>query len=426
MSHSWSPVAEAAMIGIETTFERIRKTYYLGFVWLVIVSVFMVTLGVTLNMWGYPIANFYLAAGFLIAWAFLTFHPKVVLSVFGIGGLEGLPKGWSINQFLRGGTLPDLALSKVAKEGLEFGQKCLRWSAHLALFMTVVFVTLGALGKIEQGSLVVPAFVILAGLGFWASLFTKGSVWYKRVTLAILLVALVVVLYRAYVYTPPQNEVISAIDDTLLRHGDLVKKRRAEELQKRVHSGKELSKDELQELSALRSDDSAERAIKSVAEKLPISIPSGRPLQWEIYDHVECDVQWNDREAGPWCDAVDLPAGTYRFMAERTLWKQGDRGADEKIYHLNIPPEGLPLSSLPASTRSFIREFRQQAPRGGNERLGAIVGRIGAMEYYDPWREQSFTITKPKKVAVGVNIPPNPIYVQMNTGKIAVDIERLQ
>lgn len=434
-SHNWGPIGTAAMIGIETGLERARRTYIRGFTWLVIASVLMITLGVALNKHGYLLANFYLAAGFLVAWAFFTFYPASIISIFGIGGLKGLPTDWSVNRLLREGALPDLELSNIAKEGFSLIRKYVIWSSHLALFVVVVFVTLGT-WRLERGSIVLPVFIVLAGSGFWAALFTKGSVWYKRVVIAILLVSLAGLVYTGYTHTHPQDETVALIDRALVKNDDLIKERTAKALYEKVQQGIALTPEEIRLLESLQHESkrigNATNAVIETLPGVPFSASRKSASQsWQLFDRIECPVGWNDREGGPWCDPIELPNGSYRFIVERTMWKHADLGPDGTFSYFDMPPEGLSLSSFPAASHSFKREFWQGAPCGGNGRLGAVVIKTSTVNCYDPFVRGTpplvIASAKPKeKVLIGTNFPLNRLYVQADLGKIIIEVERLQ
>jgi hypothetical protein len=179
------------------------------------------------------------------------------------------------------------------------------------------------------------------------------------------------------------------------------------------------------------SDSSAGNGTNQLASQPGGVSVDGKPLQWQLFDRIECPVGWNDREGGPWCDSIELPNGSYRFIMERTLWKHADLGPDGTLSYFDIPPEGLPLSSFPAASHSFKREFWQGAPCGGNSRLGAVVIRTSTVNCYDPFARDApplvIASAKPKeKVLIGTNFPPNRLYVQADQGKIIIEVERLQ
>lgn len=249
----WGAIAGTAVAQLRIWLERVVRVYRMGFVLTMIGAFVLVTLGVMLNKTGFKEGNFVLAAMFLLLWAFFTFYPTGVAAVFGIGGLNGLPKDWSLNAFFREGRLPDLQLSEVIVQGFALVKKFASWSAHLAFFVTIVFVVLGT-WKIENTTVVLPVFVILSGVGLWAALFGNGIKWYRRITIGILLVSLVGLLYGGYAYLHPQDETLDDIDRALLRNEDNRKNAEAENILRKAKDGVVLTDDEVKTLKRLKQE----------------------------------------------------------------------------------------------------------------------------------------------------------------------------
>lgn len=183
-----------------TKWHQLVSLYKMSFVLILLAAIIMVVLGVKLNQGGLAVANFSFAAVYLVIWAFFTFYPAGLptLAVFGIGGLQGLPKDWSFNQLLREGKLPDLKLADVVAEGLKLVKQYVRYSAHVAYFMIVVFTVLGT-WYIRNAVAVLPIFILFAGIGFWAVLSNAVAKWYYRITFGIILVSLLMFLYQGFI-----------------------------------------------------------------------------------------------------------------------------------------------------------------------------------------------------------------------------------
>lgn len=197
IDRNWGAQGDIAQDALATKLLEVIKLYKKAFGWLVIGTILLVALGVKLNQSGFAVANFVLALGFLLVLGFYIFHPAGLLTVFGIGGLSGLPKDWSFNQLLREGKLPNLSLSEVANQGLELVRKLVHYSAHVAYFAIVVFTVLGT-WYIQDAVAVLPVFVMLAGIGLWAALSKVVAKWYYRITLGIIMVSLLIFLYQAF------------------------------------------------------------------------------------------------------------------------------------------------------------------------------------------------------------------------------------
>lgn len=201
-----------AEIGIATEeakewFTKAIHAYKVAFGLTVLLAVILVMIGTVLNRTA-AVFNFSLAAVFVAIWGYLTFHPAGLLAVFGIGGLNGLPKDWSVNRLIREGTLPDLSLSAVAQEGFSLVRKWAQLSSHVAYFAIVVLTVLGT-WYVKNVAAVLPVLVLLAGIGFWAVLSKAAAKWYYRITFGILAVSLGTFLYVGFWADESGNESTS-------------------------------------------------------------------------------------------------------------------------------------------------------------------------------------------------------------------------
>lgn len=213
--------------------EAVTIAYKKIFACLLIGTVLGVILGVIANRAGMPLWNFIFAAVFLVVWLFLEFHPKGLLVVFGVGGLNGLPKDWGINQLIRDGKLPDLRLSEVVKQGFELIKKLSYYSAHVAFFVTVMFVVLGTF-ELKTASAVLPVFVLLAAIGLWSILAKVPAKWYFRITGLILLVSIVIFLYKGFVDGGDEVSASASTSEPAPKKGNSFKKAYADLTYKRT------------------------------------------------------------------------------------------------------------------------------------------------------------------------------------------------
>lgn len=253
MERNFDAVFGIAATKVQGWFEKAIRMYIWGFIGLVIITVALIALGVRLNEADLKGGNFYIAAVFLVTWAFFTFYPACLATVFGLGGLSGLPEGWSLNQLIRQGVLPDLQVSEVVKQGATLIKRYAAWSAHLALFMVVVFVTLGT-WDIENAGVVLPIFVVLAGIGLWTLLFTSKTKWYKRIVIGILLVSLAGLVYTGYVYRHPQDKTVDQILDAQIKNKDTKENAVLKNILEKVRNGTLLSSDEEKILAKARKN----------------------------------------------------------------------------------------------------------------------------------------------------------------------------
>lgn len=260
MNRNWRRVLRIGLRWSQIQIEQISQIYFWSFLGIVLGVAIAIPLGVFFNQVGVKGGNFVLAAIFLVGWAFLTFHPAVIAIAFGLGTPDGLPKDWSLNKLIREAVLPDLKLSEVVKEGLEFVRKVVRWSKHLALFVTTIFVVFGS-WNIENPSVVLPVFVVLAGIGLLSSLFQTKTIWYKRTVTAILFVSLTSLLYTGYHYLHPQDETVDEVEAAIRRNDDNKVNRALQAVLQKIDAGQELTKEEEETLKKARQERRA-RSLK--------------------------------------------------------------------------------------------------------------------------------------------------------------------
>lgn len=260
MDRNWRRVLRIGLRWSQIQIERISQVYFWSFFGIVLGVAIAIPLGVFFNQAGIKGGNFVLATIFLIAWALLTFHPAVIAIAFGLGTPDGLPKDWSLNKLLKEAALPDLQLSEVVKEGLEFVRKVVRWSKHLALFITTIFVVLGS-WDIENPRVVLPVFVVLAGIGLLSSLFPTKTIWYRRTVTAILLVSLTGLLYTGYHYFHPQDETVDEVEAAIRRNEDNKVNRALHAILQKIDNEQELTTEEEETLKKARQERRA-RSLK--------------------------------------------------------------------------------------------------------------------------------------------------------------------
>lgn len=304
---SWADVVGTGWEWLRGWFARAVRVYLAAFVVLVLAALFLVMLGVGFNKSGAPAANYVLAAVFLVAWAFVTFYPGTLLAAFGLGVPKGLPKDWSLNQLIREAKLPDLQMSAVVSEGLNTLRTMVKLSSHLALFVTVVFVVLGT-WRIENAGVVLPVFVILVGIGFWSALFKRGAVWYARVTITVLLVALAMMLYGGYVYLHPQDTTVGEIDRVLTINEDKVKQRTAKELLAKAKAGN-LTDADKQQLATLKKEQNGRglRGVAQLALDAKDDLFYERKVEYEVVDFAPNKVSVCGIRAGKRTFSVPYP-----------------------------------------------------------------------------------------------------------------------
>lgn len=154
-------------------------------------------------------------------------------------------------------------------------------------------------------------------------------------------------------------------------------------------------------------------------------VDSHQDKKWELAATAKCPIQWNEELAGPWCNAGSFKPGVYRIVPRYDSWHMAQLrviNGQEVLSFLSVPPQGVWLSQWDGS--SFKNEFLQQAPHGGNQKVGALVAKIGPTGVADAFDRIEIK-EAPMRILIGPNLPPTKEYFQKNTGEIIVDIERM-
>lgn len=147
--------------------------------------------------------------------------------------------------------------------------------------------------------------------------------------------------------------------------------------------------------------------------------------RWELAAIAKCPIQWNDSLAGPWCNAGTFKLGIYRIVPRYDSWQMAQLrvvNGQEVLSFLSVPPQGVWLSQWDGSP--FQNEFLQQAPHGGNQKVGAVVVKIGPTTVADAFDRIEIK-NAPMRILIGPNLPPTKEYFRKNQGEIVVDIERI-
>lgn len=328
---NWGAVTGTATTWVETQWKKLLKFYQVAFGLTIAGAIVLMIIGVNLNQNGYAVVNFSIATAFIVVWIFFTYQPAVLLTVFGVGGLDGLPKDWSINQLLsdEGNRLPDLKLSNVASKGFDLVRSFTRYTAHVAYFAIVIFTVLGT-WYIKDTVAILPILVLLVGIGYWAVLSKAVAKWYYLITRGILIVSLAMFLFQGFIGEKKETSWTAT-------------------------------------------------KLPAPGEVRPPSLPKIR-LPWEkttwvVVESLDCSNNKIKEEASlGWCRTKgSYGAGNYRFRlrdpANDIQWKMV---MPDKT--LTVGPDGIALYLW--GTRPFVADFKNQA-LVKNERVGSLIARAG-------------------------------------------------
>jgi hypothetical protein len=108
------------------------------------------------------------------------------------------------------------------------------------------------------------ALVVLTGFGFWSALFAKGNVWYRRITIAILLVSGSIIFFKMY---DPKDKIerIEAAQEAY--RAQLIDEALTPILRKAEH-GVKLTADEAQVLEKAKSREEKNSLLSKIPNPL--------------------------------------------------------------------------------------------------------------------------------------------------------------
>lgn len=268
--------SSAATVQAEKFLEWANKWHQTVILWTIVGATFAIALGVLANMAGVPGFNFILAAIALLAGIFFLTKPMVVLSVFGFGSLTGGLPDLKIGEILKG-NVPNFEIKKFLGAGWDAIRVTAHQVAHVFFFLTVLFVVLGTF-PISQPALVLPALVILTGFGLWSALFAKGSIWYRRITIAILLVSGGVIFFKMY---EPQKSLTERVEAAQEQNRDKLVDDALKPILRKAEGGYKLSKDENELLQAAKEREES----RSLAKKAETFL-RGRVIEYRVPSNI--------------------------------------------------------------------------------------------------------------------------------------------
>jgi hypothetical protein len=263
---------KAGLVQAEKGLEWATKWHQTVVLWTIFGTGFVLTLGVLANIAGVPGFNFVLAAGALLLGIFFLTKPAFILSVFGLGSLSGLPDT-KLGEILANGvgSLPNFEIMKFLGAGWDVVKATANQVAHVFLLLTTIFVVLGTF-PISNPTLVIPAIVILTGVGLWTVLPGKGAYWYQRVIIAVLLVCGSVIFFKLYVPEEvAQPEAAKAATELLAQHEKQLDRNDATYIAKKGGFATAAAKGEL--------TPEQERKLKFAA--------NGTPIQRQVVSYIE-------------------------------------------------------------------------------------------------------------------------------------------
>lgn len=271
---------KAALTQGERALEWANGWHQTVVLWTVAGSAFVLALAVLANMAGFPEFNFVLAAATLVIGIFFLTKPAFVLSVFGIGSLaNGLPDT-KLGEILRNGvgSLPNFELEKMLGAGWDAVKATTHKVAHALFLLTVILIVLGMF-PIGDARFVLPALVVLTGFGLWSALFVEknGMLWYRNITIGILIVTSGIILFKMYDHASK----VERIEEARVAHQERLIEEALTPMLRKAENGIRLTKEEVRILDAAKKREE-NRSVLKQAENALAKIGYKKTVLYEI------------------------------------------------------------------------------------------------------------------------------------------------
>lgn len=176
---------------------KIHKQWY----WIGMLSlVFIIMMYVMMSYMGMPWVIAVINAVLILVLGFYISNPAAVLILFGGGAAyKFLSYDWNWGNIFRDGKVvfPNIQMGEIAQQGWKTYVAALKLPAHFLIIAIATGATLTLL-RIEHPMYALVFFPIAAAIGVWAFAHNSESKWYKRITLAILVIGALASFYQAF------------------------------------------------------------------------------------------------------------------------------------------------------------------------------------------------------------------------------------
>jgi hypothetical protein len=152
----------------------------------------------------------------------------------------------------------------------------------------------------------------------------------------------------------------------------------------------------------------------------------GDAYGWTLMEVISCPMgeeSWKQNFG--WCKSQSVyKPGTYRIIVREAHWEHAlwNPEGTAVVGYMPIPAQGVWLSSW--QDTPFERKFLQEAPLGGNRRLGSLIAKIGEGKPFEALHKGSFEIEEKETLSISVNLPSGKDFFAYNRGVIKVEVER--
>lgn len=173
---------------------RLHKLWY----WIgMAILLVLITIEVMMSYAELPIFIAIINAALIPILGFYVSCPAAFLSMFGVGaGWKLTSYNWSWHNLFEEGTtaIPDIQVSDIVKQGWQTYISTLKLPAHF-LIIAISTGTILAMVHVEHPTQALLFFPALATIGVWAFAHGGSRKWYRKITIAVLVIGSIMSLY---------------------------------------------------------------------------------------------------------------------------------------------------------------------------------------------------------------------------------------
>ncbi len=189
---------------------RLHKTLY----WIGVPSLILViVIDVMMSYAGAPLIIAIVNMAIMLVLGFYMSTPATFLTMFGAGAgwkLVGYNWSWR-NIFLDEAVVfPDIQISEIAKQGWQACVSALKLPAHF-LIVAIATGTVLELWQVNHPTAALVFFPALAGIGMWSFALGGATKWYRRITIAVLVIGALASFHQVFAEEKPRplNNIVS-------------------------------------------------------------------------------------------------------------------------------------------------------------------------------------------------------------------------
>jgi hypothetical protein len=176
---------------------RLHKLWY----WTGMMSLMaLIAMEVVMSYMGLPVVISAINVVLMLTLGFYVSSPATFLSMLGVGAAwKFTTYNWDWRKLFEEGAMPfpDISWGAIAKQGWDTYVAALKLPAHFLIIAIAMGTTL-ALVRVEHPTYALMFFPALAAIGLWSFALGGTSKYYRKITIAVLVVGAMVSLYQMF------------------------------------------------------------------------------------------------------------------------------------------------------------------------------------------------------------------------------------